>query len=120
MEVVIGLIVGIVIGTLMAGVVIWLISKLNLGLKVDNFGWAMLAGLMIGVLTNLVLHFMTDFGGLVDALVRVVVSAGAIFASGKILRGLSVNGVKGALLASLVLALIHFAMSLLAGAMTPA
>ena len=45
MEAIIGLIFGILIGAVFSGAIIWLIGKMNLGLSVDNFGWAMLAGL---------------------------------------------------------------------------
>ena len=58
MEVVVGLIIGILIAAVFSGLIIWLVSKLNVGLSVDSFGWAMLAGLFIGAITNLLAHLL--------------------------------------------------------------
>lgn len=112
--VVLGLVIGILIAALVSGIIIWLVGKLNVGLTVKNFGWAMLAGLVIGILTNIVTHFMPDFGGAGGFLVSLIVSAGVILASGKILKGLTVDGFKGALFAAMAIAVIGFLVAMLA------
>ncbi len=108
MEQIIGAVIGILIAAVISGAVIWLVSKLDLGLRVDNFVWAMIAGLMIGFISTLVLRFMTDFGGLGGLLVHLVVSAGVILASGQLLKGLQVKGLAGALLAAVAIAVVNY------------
>ena len=111
METIIGLIIGVAIAAVISGAIVWIVGKLGLGLEVDNFGWAMLAGVLIGLLTNLILQFMTDFGGLGGVLVRMVVAAGAIYASGAALPGLRVKGYLGALIAAVAIALTSFGLA---------
>ncbi len=113
-EVLVGLIVGILIAAVFSGVIIWLVGKLNVGLTVKNFGWAMLAGVLIGILTNVANHFVKDFGGAVGFAVQLVVSALVILACGKILKGLTVEGFKGALFAAAAIAIIGFLITLIA------
>ncbi len=104
----IGLIIGIFLAAVVSGFVIWIVSKFNMGLKVDNFGWAMLSGVLIGFLTNLIMNFLPGTDGLIHIVVYLVVSAVAIFISGAILRGMTVEGYKGALIAAVGIALINF------------
>ena len=111
----IGTLIGSLIGAIIAGVVIWLIAKLRMGLEVKNFAWAMIAGVLIGTLSHLALQLMTDFGGLGGLLVRLVVSAGVIFGCGSFLKGLTVKGYGGALLAAVAIALINFGVTFLLG-----
>jgi uncharacterized membrane protein YvlD (DUF360 family) len=113
-ELMIGLVVGILIAAIISGVIIWLVGKLNVGLTVKNFGWAMLAGLLIGILTNIASQFVRDFGGAVGFVVQLVVSALVILLCGKILKGLTVEGFKGALFAAMAIAVIGFLITLLA------
>ena len=116
MEQIVGMIMGILIAAVISGAVLWLVSKLNLGLRVDNFGWAMIAGLLIGVITTLVLQFMTNFGGLGGLLVHLVVSAGVILGSGQLLKGLQVDGLVGALLAAFSIAVVNVGLAWALGA----
>ena len=109
--------IGSAIGAVIAGVIIWIISKLKLGLEVDNFGWAIIAGVLIGVLTNLVLSFMTDFGGLGGFLIHLIVSAGVIYGSGYLLKGLRVSGYLGALIAALAIAVVNWLATWLIGSL---
>ena len=88
-----------------------------MGLSVDNFGWAMLAGLFIGFITTLITHFVPNLSGIVGAVVHLVVSAAVILLAGKVLSGVKVDGFSGALLAAIMMALIGFGLAmLLAGA----
>ena len=108
MDTVVGLIIGILLAAFVSGVIIWIVGKLNLGLQVDNFGWAMLSGLLIGFLTNLIMKFLPGTEGLVHAVVYLVVSAVAIFISGAILKGMTVKGYTGALVAAVGIAVVNF------------
>ena len=107
MEAVIGLIIGIVIGAVISGGVLWLVSKLGLGLTVAGFGSAMIAGLLIGFVSNLVVAALPGTGA-IGAIVHLVVAAAVIFLCGKLLKGLNVDGFAGALLAAVSIAVINY------------
>ncbi len=113
MEGVLGLIVGILIAALISGFVLWIVSMLNLGLSVANFGWAMLAGLLIGILTNLAQSFVGDAGGIIGIVINLVIAALVILGCGALLKGLTVNGFVGALIAAVAIALINWGLVIL-------
>ena len=108
MEVLIGAIIGIAIGTLISGTLIWLVGKLGLGLSVESFGWAMLAGLVIGVISILISSLIPQSQGWVSAIVQLVISAVVIFGAGKLLKGMTVDGPSGAILAACAIAGISY------------
>jgi len=111
----VGMLIGSLVSAVIAGLIIFIIAKLNLGLEVESFAWAMIAGVFIGVVTNLVTQFTSDFGGWAGALVHLVVSAGVILGSGSLLKGLKVNGFVGALIAAVAIAAISFLTTWLLG-----
>ena len=76
----------------------------------------MLAGLIIGILTNVVMQLFKDVGGLGGALIYLVVAAVVIYGSGQMLMVLTVKGFGGALLAAVAIALINYGLLLLSGA----
>ena len=108
MEVIVGLIIAILLSAVISGFVIWVVSKLNLGLHVDSFGWAMLAGLLIGLLTNVIMLLVPESTGIVNFIVQLLVSAIAIFACGALLKGLTVRGFAGAIAAAVAIAVVSF------------
>ena len=111
MEVLIGAIIGIAIGALISGTLIWIVGKLGMGLSVKSFGWAMLAGLLIGIISTLVSSLIPESQGLVGALVNLLVSAAVIFAAGKLVTCLTVSGPSGAILAAYAIAAIGYLIS---------
>lgn len=113
MEAIIGLIIGILIGAVISGAIIWLVSKLNIGLSVDSFGWAMAAGLFIGALTNVFNHMLPGMNEFITLVVHLVISAGVILLAGKAFSGVNVKGFKGALIAAVAIAVVGFILTLL-------
>ena len=113
MEMIIGLVLGILIGAVISGFIIWLVSKFNIGLSVDNFGWAMVAGLFIGVITNLIMYFVPGLGDVVNAIVQLLVAAAVIVLAGKVFSGVKVDGYSGALVAAVLMALISFGLAMM-------
>ena len=107
MEAAIGLIIGIIIGALISGAVLWLVSKLGLGLRVDGFGSAMIAGLLIGFFSNLIAAAVPG-DGIIGAIVHLVVAAAVIYLCGKLLKGLTVEGFSGAVIAAVAIAAINY------------
>ena len=105
---VIGLVIGILLSALVSGFIIWIVSKLNLGLHVENFGWAILAGLLIGLASNLIMQVVPAGNDIVTLVVNLIVSAIVIFACGSILSGMTVKGFGGALVAAIAIAVVGF------------
>ena len=113
MEAIVGLIIGLLIAAVISGAIIWLVSKLNVGLSVDNFGWAMLAGLFIGTLTNLFNRLLPGMNEVITMVIHLVISAGVILLAGKVFSGVNVKGFKGALIAAVAIAVVGFGLALL-------
>lgn len=112
MESLVGLIIGILISALISGLIIWIVSKLNLGLHVDNFWWAMLAGLFIGIVTNLIVQVVPDLNEIAQVIVHLVISAGVIFLCGAVLSGVTVKSYVGALIAAVAIAVVGWLLAL--------
>jgi putative membrane protein len=106
MEAFLSLIIAVLLSALISGFIIWIVSKLNLGLHVDSFGWAMLAGLLIGVINSLVMQFVPGTTGIIHFVVSLLVSAAVIFACGAMLKGLTVKGYVGALIAAVAISAV--------------
>jgi putative membrane protein len=106
--------IGSAIGAVISGLIIWIIGKLNLGLEVENFGWAIIAGVLIAVLTSLIIQVLGNFNvittGFMGAVIWVVAAASVIVSSGSFLKGLKVNGYTGALIAAVAIAVINYAL----------
>ncbi len=113
MEAIVGLIIGTLIAAVVSGVIIWLVSKLNVGLSVDSFGWAMLAGLFIGAITNLLNPLVSGINEILTAVIHLVIAAGVILLAGKVFSGVKVDGFKGALIAAVAIAVVGFVLALL-------
>lgn len=120
----IGLVIGIVIGTLLFGTVIWVVGKLGLGMDVRNFGSALLAALVISVVAgifNWVLAMLSISigGGLGGALVHLIIATLVLMVGSNITPGVSVRGFWGALVAALAIAIIQWLMMLALGGVLP-
>jgi putative membrane protein len=111
MEAIVGLVIGILIAAVVSGVIIWLVSKFNVGLSVDGFGWAMLAGLFIGALTNLLNKLVPGMNEIVTMVIHLVIAAGVILLAGKLFSGVKVDGFKGALIAAVLIALVAYVLA---------
>lgn len=113
------LIVTAIIG-LISGFIIWIVGKLRLGLKVDGFGSAFIAGIVIAVVAmsiTLLLSFsgVQDSEGLVGGIVHLIISAIVLMISDKLLPGLKVAGFTGALVASIAIGAVYWLGGLLLG-----
>ncbi len=118
--VLIGAVIGILIGALISGVVLWIVGKFRLGLTVESFGSAVIAGLLIGLLSSVAMAIVGAPGGVIGAVVNLVIAALVILIAGKALKGLTVDGFGGALLAALAIAAIYWLLNVLAASMVPA
>jgi putative membrane protein len=108
---IIGLIIGILIGALFTGLIIWIVGKLGLGLEVSGFGPAYVAAIVIAVLNGVVAWLLgvlgiTIGGGFVGAVLHLVVAAIVLLLAGRFVKGLVVKGFTGALVAALAIAAV--------------
>lgn len=113
------LIVTAIIG-LISGFVIWIVGKLRLGLEVDRFGSAFIAAIVIAVLAGIITFILgiagiLDGGGLIGGIVHLVISAIVLMISSRLLPGLKVNGLSGALVASIAIGAVYWLGGLLLG-----
>jgi putative membrane protein len=119
---IVGLIVGIVIAALISGIVIWIVGKLGLGLEVSGFGAAFIAAIIIAIVGGLInwllgaLH-ITIGGGLLGAIVNLVIAAIVLLISGRIVPGLRVKGFLSAIVAAIAIGVVYWLAALLLGAL---
>lgn len=119
---ILGAIIGILIAAAIGGLVIWIVGKLGLGLEVDGFMPAFLAAIVIAVVAGLInwllgLLGITIGGGLLGAIVHLVIAAVVLMISGSIVRGLRVNGFVGALIAAIAIGVMGWLVGLVVGAL---
>jgi putative membrane protein len=119
---IVSLIIGILIGALFTGLIIWVVGKLGLGLEVSGFGPAFIAAIVIAILNGLIAWLLGVLGitigsGLVGAVIHLIIAAVVLMAAGNFVKGLVVKGFTGALIAALAIAavgwLIAWGLSLL-------
>jgi putative membrane protein len=106
--------IGFIAYFLVAALVIWLVSRLGLGLTVDGFVGAIIAALVIAVVTSLIMWFLgllgiTLGGGWWGALMALIVSAVILMFSDRFVPGMKVNGFGGAIVAALGIGVVTWA-----------
>jgi putative membrane protein len=110
---ILGLIIGILIGALFSGFIIWIVGRLGLGLKVSGFGPAFIAALVIAVVSWLVVWLLGILGvtlgvGLLAAIVHLIIAALVLMFAGNYVKGLEVKGFGGALIGAIAIAVVGF------------
>lgn len=108
---------GIIIGALFTSVLLFVVGKLNLGIKLDGFGAAFLTAILIGVLTLVIqwiwglLGFTPPSEGIFGIITWALSSAAILMTADAFVKGLSVNGFSGALIASAAVAGLNWLIS---------
>jgi len=98
---------------LVFSLVIWLVSRLGLGLEVGGFGSALVAGILIafvaGAITVLLgLAGVQDGDGLIGGIVHLITAAVAMLVIARFLPGLRVAGIGGALVAAATIGAVYW------------
>jgi len=117
---IVGLLIGVVIGALISGVVIWIVSKLGLGLEVDGFGSAFIAAIIIAVVGGIITWLLDLLGisidgGWLGALIHLIIAAVVLLISDRLLKGLRVAGFMGALVAAIAIGVVYWVLAWLVG-----
>jgi putative membrane protein len=115
-----GVILNFVIALLISALVIWIVSRLNLGLTVRGYGAAIIAALVIAVVAGVVswllgLLNITIGGGLLGAIILLIIAAVVLMLSDKFVPGMEVKGFKGAIIAAIAIAVVSWIISWLLG-----
>lgn len=119
---ILGAIVGILIAAAIGGLIIWIVAKLGLGLEVDGFVPAFIAAIIIAVVAGLInwllgLLGITIGGGILGAIVHLVIAAVVLMISGNIVPGMRVKGFAGALIAAIAIGVVGWLIGLVVGAL---
>jgi putative membrane protein len=113
-------IVSFVVVLLVAALVIWIVSKLNLGLSVDSFMSAIWAALVIALITAVIMWLLgllgiSLSGGWLGAIIALIIAAVVLMISDKFLSGMQVKGFGGAIIAAIAIGVGHWLISWLIG-----
>lgn len=114
---IIGLAIGVLLTAVLSSILIWVVGLFGLGLKVDGFGPALIAGVAIALVGAAISWVLLALGikissELLRAAVNIILGAVVLLACDRLLSGLTVNGFVGALLASTAIAVIAWLLSL--------
>jgi putative membrane protein len=113
-----GVILGFIIGVVIAAIVLLVVSRFNLGLKVDGFGPAIIAAIVISLVSSVAVWLLSLLnisfgGGLLGAILWLIIAALVLIVAGRILPGLTVAGFTGAIVAAIVIAVIYWLLTLI-------
>jgi len=111
-------IIAALVTLLLSALVIYVVGRLNLGLRVKSFGSALVAAVVIAVVSYVLLWLLGRLGitfenGLIGAILWLVVSAVVLLISGRLVSGISVRGFGGALVAAVAIAVGYWLIGLL-------
>ena len=113
------LLLSIIISIVVYALVIYVVSRLGLGLTVSGFTGALIAGAVIAIVAWLVWWLLGVIGlapsgsGWLSALVSLVISAVILLIADRFVPGMKVNGFVGALIAAVAIAVIAYLIGLL-------
>ena len=115
---IIGLAIGVLLTAIFSSILIWVVGLLGLGLEVDGFGPALVAGVAIALVGGAITWALMALGirirsGLLRAAINVVLGAVVLLVCSRFLAGLTVNGFAGALVASIAIGVIAWLLSLI-------
>ena len=112
-----------ILGTIMvflaAALVIWIVGRLNLGMTVDGFMPAIIAAVVIAIVSAIATWLLNLLGigggGWLGALISLVVSAIVLLISDKFVPGMRVNGFVGAIIAAIAIGVVTWLLVWLLG-----
>jgi putative membrane protein len=120
MENLAGLIVGLALGIIAYAFVIWIVGKLGLGMEVSGFGGAIVAAIVIGIVTAVVMWLLNLFGlapggGWLGAIVSLIIAAIVLMISDRFVSGLRVKGFLGAIVAAIAIGVVTWLINWVVG-----
>ena len=108
-----GAILTFIIALLATALVLWIVSRFNLGISVDSFTSAIIAGLVIGLIVAVVNWLfgllginLGSMGGLLGWIINIVIAALILMFGASFLPGLKTNGFVGAIIAAIAIGVV--------------
>jgi putative membrane protein len=107
------ILIDLIIITLVAAVVIWIVGKLGLGMTVDSYGSAITAAIVIAIVTAVLIWLLDligiSFGGvLLGPILTLIVAAVVLLLADRFLSGLQVKGFVGAIVAAIAIGVVSW------------
>ncbi|MCL4805581.1 MAG: phage holin family protein [Anaerolineae bacterium] len=111
---------GVIISLVLYAVVIYVVGRLNLGLTVEGFVGAFIAGAVIAIVAWLVNWLLSVLGisiggGFFGIIITLLVAAGVLMIADRFVPGMKVNGFVGAIVAAIAIAVVAWLVSWLLG-----
>jgi putative membrane protein len=117
-----GAILTFIIALLATALVLWIVSRLNLGLSVESFTSAIIAGLVIGIIAGIVNWLLGllninlgSMGGLLGWIINIIIDALILMFGASFLPGLKVSGFTGAIIAAIAIGVVGWLVSWVLG-----
>ena len=115
-----GYIFSFIVALIVAALVIYIVGRLNLGLTVSGFGAAIIAALVIAIVGTIVLWLLSALGltfggGLLGAIIYIIVAAIILMISDRFVSGMKVNGFTGAIVAAIAIGVVAWIVTWLLG-----
>ena len=114
------MLISILIVGVISGFVIWVVGRLNLGLTVEGFKTAFIAAFVIAIVGGVLVWLLGfvgldpgSFGGFWAGVVNLIVAAIVLMLSGAIIPGMTVNGLKGALIGAVSIGVVSWIVELI-------
>jgi putative membrane protein len=115
-----GLMISVIIIGSFSVFVIWVVSKLGIGLEIDGFGNVLLTAFTIALIAGVITMFIgfagfIDSQGMLGGIVHLIVAAIVLIILARLLPGVRVSGFAGALVASIAIGAFYWLGGLLLG-----
>ena len=114
---------GFIFTLVIAAVVLLIVDRLNLGLSVDGFGSAIIAALVIAIVSSVLVWLVGLLGitlgatGLLETIIAIIAAAVVLLVSDRFLPGMKVDGFVGAIVAAIAISVITWLIFLVLGAL---
>lgn len=114
---IVGFIVGIILLGILGGIVIYIVGRLGLGIEVDGFGPAFIAAIVVAAIGYALSAIAAQLGintggGIIGAIINLIVAALVLMLAGDLVRGLRVKGFTGALVAAIAIGIVGWLVQL--------
>jgi putative membrane protein len=113
-------IISFLVALIVSAVVIYIVGRLNLGLTVSGFGAAIISALVIAIVGAIVYWLLgllgiTIGGGLLGAIIYLIIAAIILMISDRFVAGMKVNGFTGAIVAAIAIGVVTWIVAFLLG-----
>jgi putative membrane protein len=115
-----GILISFLVSLVVSALVIFIVGRLNLGLTVSGYMAAIIAALVIAVVGSIVMWLLgilglTIGGGLLGAIVYIIVAAIILMISDRFVPGMKVKGFTGAIVAAIAIGVVAWIVTWLLG-----